>query len=324
MQEISTQWAAYPMGPKMRTWLGISAEAYGGDNRPRPDQIERQNFADFLVSYIEEVSTQGTLQADQLADLVDELVAMDLPLMALKLIDQFPDAWHRDQFRGVLAEGIAAMQVGELDRSEKCFRIAQTLVPAEPAPYVNLVQILIHGDRLVEARTWCEAGLMVEPNNLNLWDLMADISCREKESFSHHDIINSAKKYHSWAGYSLAADLDPQANSQTKAGHLDSFYHQGERSAEFLIEYTGALGSAGDFEKIPQIIWQAEKFSSEPLPWKLHLHGAQAHLAMNQLDRFGAVVDRLRRTSGVPPHIIDELDKTYIEESQSQSTGLHH
>jgi len=121
----------------------------------------------------------------------------------------------------------------------------QELAPAEPAPYVNLVQIMIFQDRFADARTWCQAGLTAEPNNYNLWDLLADIGTREGENFSHYDILEAAKQFDSWAGYSLAADLDPEANSQTKAAHLDPFYNHGERSSDFLIEYTGALGAAG-------------------------------------------------------------------------------
>jgi hypothetical protein len=322
MQHTTADWSAYPMGPNVRIWLGISREVDLGKHRNRPGQEERLGFSDFLLHSIEHGEGQHPLDENQLVDLVDELVAMDLPLVALKLIDAFPNLWHRNHFRGALAEGIAAMQVEDLERAEISFRVAQGLVPAEPAPYVNLVQIMIFQDRLADARTWCQAGLTAEPNNFNLWDLMADIASREKAEFSHHDIIEAAKQFDSWAGYSMAADLDPDANSQTKAAHLDPFYNHGERSSDFLIEYTGALGAAGHFEKIPQIIWQAEKFASDPIPWKLHLHGAQAHLAMNQLDRFAAMIEILRKKPGVPAEIISELERTYIEETQTEKDGL--
>jgi tetratricopeptide (TPR) repeat protein len=322
MQNTCDDWSSYPMGPNLRIWLGLETENESSKYRTRPDQTERVGFSDFLLENIQKGPDNTKLDEPQLVDLVDELVAMDLPFVALKLIDSCAVYWHRNHFRGVLAEGIAAMQVEDLERSERCFRLAQGLAPTEPAAYVNLVQIMISQDRLPEARTWCQAGLTAEPNNYNLWDLLAELAGREKAEFSHHDIISAAKEFHSWAGYSLAADLDPDANSQTKAGHLDAFYNHGERSGDFLIEYTGALGAAGHFDRIPQIIWQAEKLASESIPWKLHLHGAQAHLAMNQLDRFAAVIEILRRKSGVPAEVISELEQTYIEETKTDNGAL--
>jgi hypothetical protein len=52
-----------------------------------------------------------------------------------------------------------------------------------------------------------------------------------------------------------------------------------------LIELTGAYGIAQEFEKIPPIVWQAEKLATKTLPWQLHAHGAQAEAALGAIDR---------------------------------------
>jgi len=126
MQHSTVDWSGYPMGPKLRIWLGININNDAKNDRRRPEESERQGFADFLLQSIGMSQTQPNLDEGQLVDLADELVAMDLPLVALKLIDSFSNCWHRNHFRGVLAEGIAAMQVEDLERSEMCFRVSRS------------------------------------------------------------------------------------------------------------------------------------------------------------------------------------------------------
>ena len=108
------------------------------------------------------------------------------------------------------------------------------------------------------------------PNYFPLWDrwryaLEALQGSTEKadptlgSAVDPEQIKARAKELESWVGWSLAAEMEPDANSQTRADYLDPFYQGGERSDEFLIEYTGALGMAGRFEEVPALVWQQEK-----------------------------------------------------------------
>lgn len=304
-------WAHYPMGPQLRSWLGYEAADHSSSTSTSNEQ--KLYFSEFLLSQIETRS----LNSESLAgELMDELIAMDLPVPVLKLADQLQQKnLGNSDFARILAEGIAAMQVDELGRAESCFRDAQGIAPEEPAPYINLIQILMHTGRDEEAYSWVKGCLNAEPNYLKLWDLIAELTVSEKLMTAKPDLQKSrpsfvlalAKEHNSWAGLSLAADLDEAANSQTKASFLDEHYHQGERSLEFLLEYTGALGAAGDFEKIPQIIWQATKTTNQQIPWRLEIHGLQAFLAMDQNTQFLEHAEKFLKRRDISPQLREEL-----------------
>jgi len=303
------------MGPSVTTWLNVNTDELSPLPAAEVSETLKQNFSDFLLSHIEK-----SLEMDEatITDLMDELIAMDLPMPVLKLADKFSSCIkNTNNFQYLLSVGIAAMQVDELDRAEQSFRMAQETMPEEPAPYVNLIQIFLHSDRIDEALEWVDAGLTAEPNNFRIWELISEVvySLSSKNNKTPFELaLEIAKKHNSWAGFSLAADLDENANSQTKAALLDSLYSQGERSSDFLIEYTGALGAAGDFEKIPQIIWQAEKASSTKTPWQLQLHGSQAFLAMNQNEQFiSSAQDILSKNNDLPENLRNEINNMIVE-----------
>ena len=74
-------------------------------------------------------------------------------------------------------------------------------------------------------------------------------------------------------------EKDKEEIYRRKADLLESFYGKGERDVDFLVEYTGALGACGAYDKIPQIIWQLRK-KGEAIPWKLDIHLLQSYLAL--------------------------------------------
>lgn len=305
-------WAHYPMGPKLTTWLSIGQPAIELSDK------DREGFTAFVINYGAEHAVKSE---DYLIDLVDELVTMDLPLAALKLIDMNSDVWTRADFRGVLAEGIAAMITGEFPRAELCFSAAQETAPDEPAPYSNMAEILLIDQRLDEARQWIQSGLQAANNHYRLWELFLSLSrieARDEHSLAT-SVFAKAKELNSWAGTSLAAEIDPEANPNTKVTLLEPFYNAGEREDEFLIEFTGALGAAGEMEKIPQIVWSAERISGRELSWRLYIHCAQSYLAMGKHSDFLKTADKLTAIKDVPPDVIKYLENHRIE-AQSELT----
>jgi Flp pilus assembly protein TadD len=320
--QISEELKNFPMGPKLGKWLGIDQE-----NMTDFDHSKKGEFNDFILRFIEDAEVKSE---DSLVELIDELVSMDLPNAALKLADYQASIWTRKSFRGTQAEGIAAMITGDLGRAELCFKHAHHASPEEPAPFTNLVQVLYHDDRLDDADVWLNAGLNTNPNYYRLWELVFAV---EQKRGHEQEVINKkvydlAKELNSWAGYSLAAETDLDANSQTKAHNLSSFYSQGERDVEFLIEYTGALGAAGDLEKIPHIFWEANKAASgKELPWRLEMHAAQAYLSMGRHEEF---IERAKNILGmkyIPEEVSNYLNQLLgdaekeLTEAKEKSSG---
>lgn len=318
--------AHYPMGPELRAWAGISRDAYKGEQNPEPEPREQAAFSAWLINTIRE---QKPASAEQLTTLVDETLGMGLPFAALYLIDCNPSLWMQPDFRALLTEGIAAMLGSELPRAETCFRKAQQDSPHEPAPYVNLVRIMHHDQRWNESGEWLEAGLRADKNHIPLWELLyAQLGHEHPPESIPRFLKEYADTLNSWAGMSLLADCLPDTNSKVRAQLLEPFYRQGERSGAFLTEYTGALGSAGEYEQIPSIVWQAQKLSSEN-SWQLLLHGAQAHLALEQKDAFMASAQSVLRHPQLPADIRKELLQMIKESSEEGAskkevaTGFH-
>ncbi|MCX6104660.1 MAG: hypothetical protein NTY08_02370 [Proteobacteria bacterium] len=286
---------SYPMGPQLRSYLGISDEIYAGDQRHvSPSQEESEELEGYLASYRGQAPE---LSATGLVDLIDELVTMDLPRAALLIASQHPSEMISDDFRARLALGVAAMLCADFSVAEDNLRAAQALLPAEPAPYVNLAQIYLEQQQFELAQTWCLAGLDAEPNHLGLWDLLAEIMREEHGEYLPEMLMIVAEKRCSWAGLSLAANLTTTGDRYLKANLLERNYQQGERDPQFLIELTGAYGIASEFAKIPPLVWQAERLSSKGLPWQLNVHCAQAHLAM---DQSGDALTRLNKAEADP------------------------
>lgn len=285
----------YPMGPKLRDWL----KAPEPSSTPEPSPESKEAFMDAVLST---ASDRPIQDVDELCLMMDELLSMDMPLLVLKLADYHRHIWQGQVYRGLRAEGVASMLIGEMSRAESAFRAAHDLDPMEPAPYVNLIQILGQDHRFEEAWQWAHGALKVAPNHFPLWEsLYALVFETEGEGQVANKIRELSQTANSWVGTSLFFELVPDQAPQVKAAMLAPFYDRGETSNDFLLEYTGALGAAGDFEQIPLVVWKAEHLDdSRPLSWQLYLHMLQAYLSMENLEGAKPVAEKLLDRQDVP------------------------
>lgn len=291
-----SQWSGLAMGPKLRTWLGITEADYRGEEAGERSDADAQGFTDFVLAWADQEPLEDEAM---LVDLLDELVSMDLPEAVLRLCDKGKALWSDSDFRGQLAVGIAAMLKGDLELAEAYFVKAQALLPSEPAPYVNLVQIFLHQERTDEALTWCLAGLDADRNNLRLWDLLAATLQDQHDEYFPEELLKVAQSRRAWAGLALAADVSGTADKFFKLNLLQGIYDEGERDSIFLVEFTAALGIAGELEKIPTIVWQAEKAASSALPWQLYVHAAQAQLGLGRAQEARAQLSKAKRQTNL-------------------------
>lgn len=317
-----SQWTGLAMGPKLRTWLGISEAEYRGEEAGERSASEALAFTDFVLAWVDQEPIDDEAM---LIDILDELVSMDLPEAVLRLCDKGRALWSDSDFRGHLVVGIAAMLKGDLDLAEAHFVKAQALLPAEPAPYVNLVQIFLNQERLDEAMTWCLAGLDADRNNLRLWDLLALILREQYDEFFPEQLLAQAQSRHAWAGLALAADVSSTADKFFKLNLLQSTYDEGERDPNFLVEYTAALGIASEFDKIPAIVWQAEKATSNQLPWQLYVHAAQAQLGLGRVQEAMAQLAKAKRQPNLDAQAEQALAEVaaMIAEAEQEATQSH-
>ena len=298
--ESSVSLSAYPMGPTLRAWLKIAESGYRGYENASPSGEHVALFTDALLD-----SFENSVPDDDshLVTLLEELVGMNMPLLAIKLVDAYPQLFPQEDFRAQLHLGNASMLVGDLARAEDAFIKAQSLVPAEPAPYINLAQIYCHDGLHQQARDWCLAGLDAEPDNTRLWELLAWTEQNAPANSSNsptavaRELARIAKEKNSWAGMSLACDLENPEDVIAKLAALETFWNEGFRGHDYLIEYTAVLGMAGQYDRIPGIIWTAERELTNGLPWQLILHLAQAHLGLGRDEDALASLEKLNNIS---------------------------
>ncbi len=273
----------FPMGPHLRQWFSISQADYRGFENTTPTAEDLASFSENFLDSLEDRSPQNE---NHFVDILEELVGMNVPLLAVKFVDSYPSLFPHDDFRAQLHYGNAAMLVGDLARAESAFVTAQKLVPEEPAPYVNLVQIYAHDNLLDKARQWCLAGLDADCENARLWEFAAWLEQNENPTNTNQyvgkKILDLAKQKNSWTGTSLAFDLTNPEDAIGKAQALEAFWNSGARDTKFLIEYTAVLGVAGHYDKIPAIVWHTQK--EEKPSWQLLLHLAQANLGLGRDD----------------------------------------
>jgi tetratricopeptide (TPR) repeat protein len=300
-------WQHYPMGPEVQKWLGFAPLAANVDPELRAAaEQQKPGFIEFVLNY---AADHPLAEMAQLTRLLDELLAMDLPAIAVKIAQLNPEACNHNDLQFLLAHGAAAMLCEEFALAEACFRRAQALAPLEPAPYINAIQIMQAEERWDEAWQWCMACIEVEPNHFPLWQLLAR-SIEKREGDLKSEISTLAQRFNSWAGMSLAADLTASETPSLKVDYLKTFYEAGEASAPFLVEYTGALGAADLYEGIPAIVWRAKKLlGATSLPWKLLLHGAQAQLALGNEAAFREAAAILQKRKDLPPAVHQYLQE---------------
>jgi tetratricopeptide (TPR) repeat protein len=303
----------FPMGPNLRSWFGLNASQYKGTENSAPSADQVANFSQVFVQSMEDNTPKNPAH---LVDILEELVGMNFPLLAIKFVDSYQHLFPHRDFRAQLHYGNASMLVGDLARAEAAFVAAQKIVPEEPAPYINLTQIYSHDDFHDKAREWCLAGLDVDPDNTRLWELAAWLEqIRSGEHASRETVAMNIAKLaldkNSWAGTSLACDLKNPEDVTSKAEALEVFWNNGVRDLAFLIEYTAVLGVAGRFDKIPTVVWQSK--NGDQTPWQLLVHLAQAQLGLGRHEDALDALEMASKSSELTPEARSILNSLKAE-----------
>lgn len=301
------KWQNYPMGPELRRYLGLSSQTDDVSAQEVSDDLAR-SFQDDLAIHFKK---NPPLNKDESIDLLEETIAMGLSAATIALYDAIDQEELESEFRCQLAVGSAYVLENCLEEAEAAFVRAQSLEPRELSPYVNLASLFYSVERDDEALTWCKAGLQVEPNSQRLWEVSASVLLESEASSAADKVREMATAINSYTGLSLAAHLLDPNDRLLKAQILEEPYNQGIRSEEYMVEYTAALGLAGQYEKIPHIIWQLENIDGQKPTWRLLSHVAQAHFALNNEPEALKVVERISQLEDVPENVLTDLRQTY-------------
>lgn len=267
---------SYPMGPQVKAFIG----AFDDDSRglvPANEAEFKERFKEVLTS------PKRPEDPEQIAAVIDELVAMDQPQLAVDCYQNYKCLPLETGFETVFAVGVAAMLVENLELASEKFKVAQRMNPDEQAPYVNLAQIAIKLDQDAVAKEWVLEGLASIPNSVELWTVFVELCHRATDYVEQiaMDVYSQAKSLASWMGCSIAWEHLQVADGE-KVALFDQFFAEGERDEKFLIEYTGIAGRLGDFGKIQKVIWQLSSGALENLAWIVKSHLAQAYLALGK------------------------------------------
>lgn len=307
-------WTHYPMGPQLRSYLGVPEDEYTGDRSPRPDEKTMTAFRDVLEQVVAE---KPVATAEQLVDLMEELTSMGLSSVVVKMAEVHPQFAIDGDFRACLALGSALMMENELDDAVHVMNQARALAPLELAPHVNLASIAFSQERDADAIVSIESGLGIDPSNFRLWELLASIYLHEDAATAGERVRLKGAELNSFAGLSLAAEIIDPNDRLLKAQLLDDAFNAGARDDDFLIEYTAALGLAQQFEKIPQLVYRIEHLEKKKVHWKLYAHAAQAFLAMNKEAEAQALISKASRSPDMPPNVLQDLQSVYDEQIHS-------
>lgn len=315
MNEFAKTWAHYPMGPNLRRYLDISDQNYQGEQQPRPDDETAMQFAEALIPVFAKQPVQDFYEW---VDLLEELTAMGLaPTVRFLAEEDYRELADQD-FRAQLAIGSAYMLAGEDNLALQFLLKAHELEPSELAPYVNIASIHYAFERDQDARLWAEAGLQVDNNNQRLWEVLASVLLHQDRQAAAEHLKAYAESINSYLGLSLAADIIDPNDALLKAQYLESIYASDQFDAEFLVEYTAALGSAQQFEKIPSVVWKAERIGGISIPWKVYAHGAQAYLAQDNYEGANGFIKNLKAIPDAPKELIEQLEQVSRELESSQ------
>lgn len=297
-EPLREQLAEYPMGPNLARFIGVE---------PSRESFMQPDWDLFEALFQQFIQTVDLPSGDELSSMLEELVLMDLPTSAIALAKQVGMSEIHEDFRCNLAIGAAAMLVQDLILGEACFRYAQKIQPEEIAPYKNICEIFYRQHRDDACLEWAMAGLEIDPNAHGLWELIAAVYVTRFSSGAGEQLLELAGKKNSWAGRSLAAQYIAGNDPMFRAEQLSDLYQNGLREPEFLVEYTAALGVALEYDKIPSVVWQAEKMTTQSLPWQLYAHAAQAYTALEERDSALAALGKALKAKDLPERIPQEL-----------------
>ncbi len=304
-------WFDYPMGPHLRNFLEIPQNLYQGHKSVFPTEDRQRAFESWLIKHLK---FSEAPDFNQTIDLIEELVSMNLAKGAVALGESANSQLFREDFRSQLAMGAAYMIVGSLEYSEKCFKRAQSIIPEEIAPYTNIVALYYHQRRDDEALVWASSGLDIEPNSRKIWDIVHAIYQSRYGNDGANQMKNLAESKLSWVGEDLVCRMIDGGDPMARLIILDKYYTSGTREEDFLVEFTGALGQAEKFDRIPAILWEAEAKGLKP-GWQLLIHAAQAQISLNNKTEFDVLASRAMKESGIPEEAKQQLQALMKDEN---------
>ena len=202
-------------------------------------------------------------------DLVAELLALRLPLLAQKLL-AIQAQGHADDFELCFWRAVASMAAGDLLAAKQDLCHAHRLCPDEIAVHSNLAAILRTEDNHRAAQQWLQAGLRSERNAVQLWLALSSL-CVAKE------LLAWAEELLAWRGGSLYAQLTGDVAAALAL--YRRVFASGERGGEFLIEFSGALGQQDCHAELGTLAWQV--LGQGTLPWQVYEHFAQGFVQLN-------------------------------------------
>ena len=208
-------------------------------------------------------------QPQHLLALVAELIAVRVPLLALALLAQQDERQGVDEFELVFWRGVASMAVGDLLTAKASFNHAHRLRVDEVAVHNNLALILHTEGNHSAAKHWLRAGLQLERDAVQLW-------VTAQQLYHAQELLDLAEEVSAWRGGSLYAQL---TGDVSKALALyRRIFASGERSGEFLIEFSGALGHQDCQAELATLAWQL--LGQSTLPWQVYEHFAQGFMQL--------------------------------------------
>jgi len=299
----TSQWLDLPLGTQIRMYLGLPAESE--ISAEIPEEARLREFEKWMSNYID---MHPVVSEAELVNLMEELCWLRLGNLTIRIHDKNPKFDLSRDFRGLLALGAASMMENELDLAQSVLSRAQQVEPQELAPYANLAKIYFHLQRDEDALNWALSGLSVDANAFGIWETLSLLYQAEDSVTCGERLRALAEKHNSWAGMSLAAQMiDPQ-DKVLRVQMLEEVFESGVRSEAFLIEFTAALGAAGQYEKIPALYWRAAPdLQPSANSWRLLAHVAQAHLGLNQYAEAKKHFLMVIEEPSLPSHVIDQV-----------------
>ena len=222
----------------------------------------------FERSLLSRLQKKKPRNAEELIDLMAELVALNLPLFALKLQTLNNDLLSQSDFTALLIEGAAHMQNGDYVNAKQIFMQAHALAPDETAVHANMATMLAYEEALPAAQVWIEQGLQIDLVNANLWAIAAQL-------YPAAELWQLLAPRQAWMGASVYQQLHGE-HERVLAVYRHA-YEAGECSDLFMVAYTGTLGELHNYAELCKVAWQ---MTGEPdLSSQLCTHFAQAFAA---------------------------------------------
>ena len=304
LENFGKRWADYPMGPKLREYLDI--EDYQGEQSGAPDAEKATAFSQQLIELFQ-AKPVGDFY--EWVDLLEELCAMGLSSVVTFLAENDYKEQASEDFRAQLAIGSCYMLEGIDEAACQHLLAAYEASPEEIAPYVNLASLQYAFERDKEAKAWAEAGLKVDGEQTKLWEILASILLHDDKASAGEKLSEFAQSIQAYLGLSLAADLIDPNDALLKVQMLEPLADSSNLSAEFIVEYTAALGLAREFEKIPGVLWKAEQIHGLRLPWKAYAHLMQAYLAEEKATEAKQMLEKIKKLPDVPLELLAEFER---------------